>query len=199
MTTGSLCGRPYFTVVHTAFAPVGLTGVDIRLLRMQRSPGRRFLLAGAYATGEEAGSGVSRLELLAYQQSSDGWQPMGKTWVGGSCRDLACSGESVYAATASAAVCVADTSKPDAPWRAAAVDSGLPLREVGRFQPVLTVAAAGGSVLSGCIGGVYESGDGRTWRPASQASFTERVSLPRTWLFAPSQHRLTVRYDDARG
>ena len=180
------------------YAPVGLTGVDVRLLRVQRSPGRRFLLAGAYATGDEAGAGVSRLELLAYQQSSDGWKPVGATWVGGSCRDLACSGERVFAATARAAVSMADTSKPESPWRSAAVDSGLPLREVGRFQPVLTVAAAGGSVLSGCVGGVYESADGRTWSAASKASFTERVSLPRTWLFAPSAHKLTVRYDDAR-
>lgn len=181
------------------YAPVGLTGVDIRLLRVQRSPGRRFLLAGAYATGDEAGAGVSRLELLAYQQSSDGWKPVGATWVGGSCRDLACSGERVFAATARAAVSMADTSKPESPWRSAAVDSGLPLREVGRFQPVLTVAAGGGSILSGCVGGVYESADGRTWTAAGRASFTERVSLPRTWLFAPSEHKLTVRYDDARG
>ena len=181
------------------YAPVGLTGVDVRLLRVQRSPGRRFLLAGAYATGDEAGAGVSRLELLPYQQSSDGWQAVGTTWVGGSCRDLACAGERVYAATARSAVCTADTSKPSGPWRAAAVDSGLPLREVGRFQPVLAVAAAGGTVLSGCVGGVYGSADGRTWTPASRAQFTERISLPRTWLFAPSAHTLTVRYDDARG
>ena len=33
--------------------------------------------------------------------------------------------------------------------------------------------------------------------PAS-SEFTERVSLPRTWLFAPGEHKLTVRYDDAR-
>lgn len=181
------------------YAPVGLTGVDVRLLRVQRSPGRRFLLAGAFATGEEAGAGVSRLELLAYQPSSDGWKPVGATWVGGSCRDLACVGERVYAATARAAVSTADTSKPDAPWRAAAVDSGLPLRDVGRFQAVLAVAAAGGTILSGCVGGVYGSGDGRTWTAVGRDAFTERVSLPRTWLFAPSAHRLTVRYDDARG
>ncbi|MBI4901594.1 MAG: hypothetical protein HY829_14130 [Actinobacteria bacterium] len=181
------------------YAQVGLTGVDIRLLRVQRSPGRRFLLAGAYATGEEAGPGVSRLELLPYQQSSDGWQAVGTTWVGGSCRDLAWSGERVYAATGRAAVSVADTARLDAPWRAAAVDSGLPLREVGRFQPVLAVAAAGGTILSGGVGGVYASGDGRAWTPASRNTFTERISLPRTWLFAPSRHVLTVRYDDARG
>lgn len=180
------------------YAPVGLTGVDVRLLRMQFSPGRRFLLTGAYATGDEAGAGVSRLELLPYQPSADGWQPVGKTWVGGSCRDLASSGERLYAATARSAVCVADTSKPDAPWRAAAVDSGLPLRDVGRFQPVLTVAAAGATALAGCVGGVYGSPDGRTWTAASRSTFTERVSLPRTWLFAPSAHTITVRYDDAR-
>lgn len=173
------------------YAAVGQKGVDVRLLRLQTSPGRRFLLAGAYATGTDAGAGVSRLELLPYQPSPDGWTPIGSTWVGGSCRDLATTGERVIAATARDGVCVADN--PRAPWRAAAVDSGLPLREVGRFAPVAAIGCANGLVLAGCVGGVYRSGDARVWRHTSPAEFTERVTLPSTWLFAPGQHQLRVR------
>jgi hypothetical protein len=178
------------------YQPLGLQGVDVRLLRTQRTPGRRFLLTGAFATGEEPGAGVSRLELLQYQPSPDGWKPVGANWVGGSCRDLAPVGDRIFAATAKAAISIGDSSRDGAPWRPSAVDCGLPLREVGRFQPLFAVAAAGSLLLSGCVGGVYATRDGRTWEHASQREFSERISLPRTWLFAPGEHQLTVRYDD---
>lgn len=178
------------------FQPVGATGVDVRLLAVQRSPGRRFLLAGAFATGEEAGAGVSRLELLPYQVAATGWAVIGTDWVGGSCRGVATAGDRVYAATARNAIVSADAAG-GGHWVPSAVESGLPLREVGRFQPLLTVAARDGLILAGCVDGVFGSRDGRNWRSASAATFAERVPLPRTWLFAPAQHKITVRYDDA--
>lgn len=181
------------------YQPLGMQGVDVRLLRVQRTPGRRFLLTGAFATGDEAGAGVNRLELLPYQVSPAGWRAVGATWVGGSCRDLATIGDRIYAATARSAITASDTGTDGTAWRAAAVDCGLPLREVGRFQPLFSVATAGGRLLAGCIGGVYASSDARTWAHASPAAFAERISLPRTWLFAPGEHHLNVRYDDARG
>lgn len=179
------------------FQPVGLSRADIRVLRVQRSPGRRFLLAGAFATGDEAGAGVSRLELLPYQPSVTGWAAVGSNWIGGSCRDIATVGERVYAATARSAIVTADIAT-EGRWTPSAVDSGLPLREVGRFRPLSAVAARDGLVLTGCAAGVYGSRDGRAWSLASGAVFTERVALPRTWLFAPGAHTITVRYDDAR-
>ena len=181
------------------YQPLGLRGVDVRLLRTQRLPGRRFLLTGAYATGEEAGSGVSRLELLGYQVSPDGWRTLSSGWVGGSCRDLAVVGETVFAATAKAGVSIGDTSAADAAWRPSAVDCGLPLRQVGRFEPVLAVGSSADLRLAGCVGGVFATRDGQRWTHASPREFSERLSLPRTWLFAPGEHELTVRYDDARG
>ncbi|SHJ08873.1 putative baseplate assembly protein [Tessaracoccus bendigoensis DSM 12906] len=180
------------------YQEVGLKGIDIRLLRVQRSPGRRFLLAGAYATGEEAGAGVQRLELQPYQPSPEGWRPVGSNWVGGSCRDLITVGDRVFAATARSAVTRADTSAADRPWRAAAVDSGLPLQEVGRFRPIQSVAGDQTRVLAGCVGGIWASTDGVTWRHASDDTFTDAVTLPRTWLFAPGEHVLNVGHDDAR-
>lgn len=182
------------------FQPLGLTGVDVRLLRVRRSPGRRFLLAGAYATGDEPGAGVQQIELKPYQPSPEGWQPVGTAWVGGSCRDLAAAGERVFAATSRSGVTVADASGAAAtPWREASVDSGLPLQEVGRFRPVHAVAIDGRQLLAGSVGGVWASGDGRTWSHVSGAVFTDRIALPRTWLFAPGEHILHVGYDDARG
>jgi baseplate J-like protein len=178
------------------YQKLGLQGVDVRLLRTQRTPGRRFLLTGAFATGDEPGAGVSRIELYPTQAAPGGFRTAGTSWVGGSCRDLAPVGDRVFAATAKAAVSIGDTSREDAPWRPSAVDCGLPLREVGRFQPLLAVAAAGKLLLAGCIGGVYASSDGRNWEHASPREFSERISLPRTWLFAPGEHQLTVRYED---
>jgi hypothetical protein len=178
---------------------LGLQGVDVRVLRTQRTPGRRFLLTGAFATGDEQGAGVSRIELYPTQPAPEGFKPLGSNWVGGSCRDLAPVGDRIFAATAKAAISVGDTSREGAPWRPSPVDCGLPLREVGRFQPLLAVAAAGKLLLSGCVGGVYASSDGRTWEHASQREFSERISLPRTWLFAPGEHQLTVRYENAGG
>jgi hypothetical protein len=180
------------------YQPLGLRGVDVRLLRTQRMPGRRFLLTGAFATGDDPGAGVSRLELLPYQISPDGWKTVGSNWVGGSCRDLATVGDRVFAASAKSAVTLGDTAREGVPWRASAVDCGLPLREVGRFQPLFAVASAGNLLLAGCVGGVYSTSDARRWAHASQQVFNEKVSLPRTWLFAPGEHELTVRYDDAR-
>ena len=79
------------------------------------------------------------------------------------------------------------------------MDSGLPLQEVGRFRPIFAVSADGQRLLAGCVGGVWASTDGRTWTHASDNVFTDRVALPRTWMFAPGVHELTVVYDDARG
>jgi hypothetical protein len=184
------------TTAGLAIQKLGLQGVDVRLLRTQRTPGRRFLLTGAFATGDEPGAGVSRIELYRTQPAAGGFKTVGNNWVGGSCRDLAPVGDRVFAATAKAAISAGDTSREDAPWRPSAVDCGLPLREVGRFQPLLAVAAAGKLLLAGCVGGVYASSDGRNWEHASPREFSERISLPRTWLFAPGEHQLTVRYED---
>lgn len=180
------------------YQALGMKGVDIRRLRVQRTPGRRFLLTGAFAVGDDAGAGVSRLELLPYQISPEGWQTVGTQWVGGSCRDLVALGDRVYAASAKSGITVGETGPKQPPWRAAAVDCGLPLREVGRFEPVLSVAGQNDLLLAGCVGGVFASRDARHWKHASGQVFSERISLPRTWLFAPGEHEMTVRYDDAR-
>lgn len=190
------------------YQQLGLTGVDVRRLVLHQIPGRRFLFSGAFATGDDPGSGIAQIELLPYQVSADGWRRVGSEWVGGSCRDLTIVGVQIFAATARSGVATTELAG-ERPWRAATVDSGLPLREVGRFQPLVAVQASQNRLLAGCVGGVFATRRGdataRTpsalttlaWTLASSAVFTERIALPSTWLFAPGEHQLSVRYDDA--
>jgi hypothetical protein len=183
------------------FVNTGLEGQDVRVLRSLEIANRRYLYAGAWATGNEEGAGVSRVEvMLGVELDAKGWQPAGTQWTGGSCRDIAFIGETVLAATERGGVAVADPRQGGGGWRTPARDCGLPLRQNGTFQALFTVAAnAANPPLALCGGpeGVFRSGDGRTWRLASPASFDDEVSLPPNWLFAPGAHEITVEYDDA--
>lgn len=182
------------------FRQTGLLGQDIRVLRTLALANRRYLYAGAFATGDEEGAGVSRVEVLGAELDAQGWQPAGGKWAGGSCRDLAFIGDTAIAATERAGITVANPRQADGEWRRPTRDCGLPLRESGAFQPLSSVATDDAQpplVLSGGPSGVFRSHDGRSWRLASPAEFTDEVSLPPNWLFAPGEHELTVEYDDA--
>ncbi len=181
------------------FTTVGMVGVDVRVLQVHEAGTRRFVFAGAYAVGEAEGDGVHRLELRGGRSDEQGWQEVADSWRGGSCYGLALVGESVVAATDRAGVAVADAFGRDA-WRVPLVECGLPLRETGRgFEPVRS-AAVGSTplVLAGGPRGVYRSADGRTWSLASSPVFTERVTLPPSWLFIGGEHELSVVYDESR-
>ncbi|MCR2815097.1 putative baseplate assembly protein [Microbacterium jiangjiandongii] len=182
------------------FVQAGLSGVDIRVLRTLEIANRRYLYAGAYATGTEEGVGVSRVEVLGVQLDAKGWEPAGAKWAGGSCRDIAFIGETVLAATERAGVAVANPRQDGGAWRTPTRDCGLPLRQDGTFQALFTVAANESSpplALCGGPDGIFHSSDGRTWGLASRATFDSEVSLPPDWLFAPGAHEITVGYDDA--
>ncbi|GAA1974920.1 baseplate J/gp47 family protein [Microbacterium pumilum] len=182
------------------FVNTGLKNQDIRVLRTLEIANRRYLYAGAYATGEEEGAGVSRVEVLGVQLDAKGWEPAGAKWTGGSCRDIAFIGETVLAATERAGVAVANPRQDGGSWRTPTRDCGLPLRQNGTFQALFTVASNDASpplALCGGPDGVFRSADGRTWRLASPAAFGDEVSLPPNWLFAPGSHEITVAYDDA--
>lgn len=183
------------------FVNSGLKDQDIRVLRTLEMANRRFLYAGAYATGEAEGAGVFRVEvLLGVELDKKGWESAGAKWTGGSCRDLAFIGETALAATERAGIAVANPRQEGGAWRTPTRDCGLPLRQNGTFQALQTVAANDATpplALCGGPDGVFRSSDGRTWRLASPSEFTDEVSLPPNWLFAPGEHEITVRYDDA--
>jgi len=181
------------------FQDTGLSGTDVRVLQVQAIGPRRFLLAGCYATGDDPGYGVVRLELRGPQPDPQGWVLAGGDWSAGSCLALGTIGETIIAATSRAGVAVCDPSTDSGRWRTPPVDCGLPLRDPGRFEPVTAIAVANDPlVLAGGPAGVRSSNDVSTWSPASERVFTESITLPPTWLFAAGDHQLVVVTEGAR-
>ncbi|HEY0094014.1 MAG TPA: hypothetical protein VGB96_06805, partial [Archangium sp.] len=126
----------------------------------------------------------------------DGWRALDKNWDGGSCLALAFDGAMAYAATHRAGVLWVDASRREAAWGRPGVDSGLPLRERERlFQPVFALAAApgGGLLLAGGPAGVHRQREpGGQYGNCSTQEFTEKVTLPPSWLLVSGPHELEV-------
>ena len=81
------------------------------------------------------------------------------------------------------------------------MDSKLPLRDINRFLPVDTVAAAGseeaGVVLAGGNVGVFRSIDGGVkYKDISTREFDEEVTLPPTWLLVNGDNDIDVTVGD---
>lgn len=190
-SSGGLTGSFRFT---------GLRGEDIRQLVIQHDGPRSFLWAGAAVTGgNDPGKGCFTWELRGAQDPPEGWQGFGKNWSGGTCRSIAFVGKKVLASSHRAGVLQLDFHARDDSWQASDVGCGLPLRDPGRFHPVLTLAAnpAANLVLSGGIRGVFRSNDeGQTYTSASNKVFADKVMLPATWLFISGEHDIAVVSED---
>ncbi len=150
--------------------------------------------------GNEAGKGCFCLELTGSRISSEDWRLFGRRWTGGSCRALAFLGTQVLAATHQAGVIrLEDSTRPESPWNAPGVDSGLPLRDVERiYHPVSALAASpeGRIFLAGGPEGIYRSLSGeQRFEACSKREFTERVTLPQSWLFCSGQHEIVVEQE----
>jgi hypothetical protein len=92
-----------------------------------------------------------------------------------------------------------DADAASAAWNAPDVDCGLPLRELGRLQPVPVLASDpnGGILLAGGRQGIYRSADkGAGYRHCSGSEFGEGVTLPPTWLLCSQEHEITVVSED---
>jgi hypothetical protein len=180
-----------------SFRHIGLRNQDVRVLEVQRDGPRSFLWAGlAAASGADPGKGCLSWELLGSADPPDGWRPLDKNWDGGSCLALAFDGARAYAATHRAGVLWMDASRREATWSRPGVDSGLPLRERERlFQPVFALAAApgGGLLLAGGPAGVHRQREpGGQYGNCSTQEFTEKVTLPPSWLLVSGPHELEV-------
>lgn len=183
------------------FGAIGLTGVDVRLLRVQSDGPRRFLWAASYAAGgSDPGRGLSTWELGVARVAAD-WVTYDKNWDGGSCLSLAFEGSLVHVGTHRGGVLTLDSGRAGASWQRPSVDSNLPLRERDRlFQPIGAVAVtpAGGLVLAGSPAGIHRRVRGQSrWEFSSAAEFIEKVPLPATWLFCSGEHELEVVVADA--
>lgn len=206
---------------RNTFRRVGLQGEDIRTLAVQYDGVRSFLWAGAFAAGpEDKGKGCFRRELLGAQDPPEGWKAFAAGWEGGSCRALGFLGTRAVAASHRMGVLLLDSADRDPKWAAPDVRCGLPLRDPGRFQPIAVVAArqptGGGTdagagsprptagntptIMAGTAEGVYRSQDnGLTYASASAREFSDKVTLPPTWLFCSADHQIEVVSEDEAG
>lgn len=182
------------------FRHVGLDGEDIRTLEVQYDGPRSFLWAGAAAAGaDDSGKGCFRWELLGREDPPDGWRAYGDGWEGGSCLSIAFLESHVLGASYRSGVLRLDVAQSSPSWKVPDVQCGLPLRDPGRFRPVETVAARpeSGLVMAGGSEGVFRSADeGATYRSTSSREFTDKVTLPATWLFCSGEHQITVVSED---
>ncbi len=195
------------------FRPIeGMEGLDVRVLAVQVQGPRAWLWAGTFAFGDDAGKGCYRWEIRegGAEDPPEGWDTFTADWKAGSCRALAFGSSGVFAATHRGGVLRLDPTRAEPKWQSPDINSGLPLRDLsrGRFVTVDTLAAnpAGTLILAGVAGG-DEQGTGRgvyrapdqgdnyaAWKFAlcSTSRFTDRVTLPETWLFASGAHEITV-------
>lgn len=180
------------------FRHIGLDGEDIRILEIQYEGPQSFLWAGVAAAGaDDPGRGCFRWELRGREDPPEGWRAFSEDWEGGSCLSMAFLNSHVVAATYRSGVLRLDLSQSSPSWQAPDVQCGLPLRDPGRFQPVETVAARSGLVMAGGDEGVFRSEDeGATYRSTTSREFTDKVTLPATWLFCSGEHQITVVSED---
>jgi hypothetical protein len=177
----------------------------VRVLAVQQSGGNRYLWAGVAAPGADPGKGCYRWRLTAGTTTPAGWEDFSGGWSehkAGSCLSLAFLDGLALAATRNRGVLRLELEDRNRRWQAPDVNCGLPLREIGRLQPVETVAASprGSQLLAGGRAGVFRSSDlGASYRNCSGHEFETEVLLPPNWLFCSEEHAIEVIAEDATG
>ncbi|AIZ45118.1 hypothetical protein QR90_08385 [Deinococcus radiopugnans] len=180
-----------------SFRAVGLEQQDVRVLAVQHDGARSFLWAGLAAEGDEDGPGCRRWELRGAEDPPEGWITFRAGWTGGSCLDLAFTAETAYAASHHMGVAALPLGPAEPSWLNPSVDSGLPLNEVRRFEPVRAVAAARTLTLAGGPWGLRLSRtSGRSYQSVVQEDGADAVTLPPTWLFCSGAHDIEVVGED---
>jgi hypothetical protein len=104
----------------------------------------------------------------------------------------------VFAATHRGGVLSVNMASRNRIWRRPNIRCGLPSRDTERlFQPVSTLAVntEQSILLTGTPEGVFTSKDGENFTNCSENSFTEKVTLPETWLFCSGTHEIHVETD----
>jgi hypothetical protein len=175
------------------FQNVGLRGMDTRHLAVQLDGTATWLWAGiGEPNPDQPGPGPTRARLF---EADVRWEQRSEGWSGGTCWALDFIDRVVLAASQNGGVSRLDTSVPNAAWQTSDVNSGLPLRDQGRFEPVTALAAAAaGLVVVGGRGGVQRSVDEahRRWRACDHRRADEVVTIPGTWLMCSAEHEIEV-------
>lgn len=191
----------------------GSTKVDIVSLAFQHTGSVGWLWAGTRSVGSSAGDGCLRWEL-GVEVLTKGAQTLGKAqgWEFGTCFGLASNAGTVWASTLRGGVVRVDTHQRELRWVGSSRDSGLPLDvrsgNLASLEGVASARAAsaagptgaGATVLTCGAQGVYHSFDGgQTFRVCSRRDFSERVTLPATWLACSGDHEIEVVNEDELG
>ena len=182
-----------------SFKMIGLKDQEVRVLEVQHRGLHRYLWAGIAAVGEDPGAGAHRWLLTGAEDNTEGWIAFGKGWSASSCRGLAFDDNRIYAASRRGGLLTLDVDARDPVWQAPAVDCGLPLRELKKFDSVDSVACSpdGGPLMCAGPKGVLRSRDkGSRFESCSGREFLDQVTLPPTWLFCSAVHQLTVVTED---
>jgi len=182
------------------FHAIGLENEDIRILTAQYDGPRTFLWAGFGAAAGANGTGAARVELLGSELAADGWKRFDKGWKGGTCWSLSFRGLRVYAGSFQSGVLRLDAAGANPEWKAPDLGSGLPQRGIEHiFQLVKGVASAPeyDTVLCGGPAGVYRSTNGGDhYENISSPTYTDKLTLPETWLFCSGEHKIEVTQQD---
>lgn len=182
------------------FRHIGLKGEDIRVLAVQQEGPNDLLFAGVGAPGE-VGKGCYRWRIWDAPDAHPDWEPLSKSWDGGSCLALAFSGTRVLATSHRAGVLWLDTSRSDSEWHPSEASSGLPIQQLGRFEPLpgLAVSPSGTTILAGGPRGVFRTNEHLArYAEVSSPEFTDKVTLPETWLFTSGAHEIDVVVEGER-
>ena len=174
------------------FRAAGLSGVDTRTLALQLDGPATTLWAGAgEADPALTGKGCFRARLF---EADVRWEPLAAGWVGGTCWGVDFIGRTAVAATQSGGVLTLDTAADPPQWQAADVNSGLPLRDRTRFEPVAAIASSvdGDALLAGGTRGLFSSADLRSWQTTARRETRDAVTLPGTWLLCSGEHEIEV-------
>ena len=182
------------------FRMIGMKGEDIRVLAVQQEGPNDLLFAGVAAPGE-VGKGCYRWRIWDSPDSQPEWELLSRGWDGGSCLAFAFVGTRVLAASHRAGVLWLDTSRSDSEWTAPEASALLPIQELGRFEPVNGLAASpsGSVILAGGPKGVFRTNDPTArYTEVSSPEFTDKVTLPETWLFTSGTHEIEVVVEGER-
>jgi hypothetical protein len=184
--------------LSNSFKPVGLDNKLVRVLAVQHLGPHRYLWAGTAAPGTESGEACFRWRLTGSTESVEGWKAYSSGWQVGSCHGLAFHGSTVFAATFRGGILSLDADAHEPTWHSPSVKCGLPMRDPGRFQPVLAVATTSGSnwLFGAGVEGVFRSRDGgKVYQPCSQKE-QDPATLPKMWLWCSGDHEIEVVSED---
>jgi len=202
------------------FIDIGQREADLRCAAVRRDGPNRFLILGVTAaSGNDPGSGAVVTQVLDGSLSPAGWRPLSDGWTAGSCFALAVVGSTLLAGSFRGGVLRWALDVPGGSWQQPDVESGLPLRDPGRFEPVTALAAAPpptpvsgaatptatdaggparlGTVVAGGPAGLRRSEDAQGWQLSAETVVRDEVTCPPTWLLCAGRHEIDVVTDDA--